>query len=461
MSGTARLEVANKATRPLGFLICAHIIVCCISLVLMANETFRARILTETFHVFFDAAQWSVGVTAVAAFAVVAFVFVTARFSFGYFVGFYAYTMIEGYLWLNSFTDLNYDHRLAGFSAAASAVTFLLPALFISSPVGQIAKMTPASFDRLLWCILLLSVATIAIGASYNFQPVSPAAMRERRAEINSPTIVNYLLTIVSSALLPFAFASFVATRLYWRAAAVLVLLLLFYPITLTKIAIFTPVWLVFMLVLSRLFEARIAVVVSLLAPIIVGLVLIAIFNDRASLVYFSIVNFRMIQIPSVAMEIYSDFFASHDVTHFCQISFLKPIMHCPYPDQLSIVMQRTYKLGYFNASLFATEGIASVGFWLAPLATFLCGLIIALGNRLSAGLPAEFILVSGAVIPQILLNIPLTTVLLSHGAGFLFLLWYVTPRSLFEETCVASVGTVSDPGGSLPVGKLEFLEGR
>jgi hypothetical protein len=461
MSGTAtRLEIFNKAAKLLTFLICAHIIVCCVSLVVTANEV-QSGFLTETFHVFFDTAQWNVGVTAVAAFAIVASVFVISRFSFGYFVGFYSYTMIGGFLWLNSFTDLNYDHRLAGFSAAASAVTFLLPALFISSPVRQIVKMTPASFDRLLWCILLLSAATIAIGASYNFQPVSPAAMQERRAEINSPTIMNYLLTIASSALLPFAFASFVATKAYWRAATVLILLLLFYPITLTKIAIFTPVWLVFMLVLSRLFEAKIAVVLSLLAPMIVGLVLFAIFKERTSMVIFSIVNFRMVQIPSVAMEIYSDFFASHNVTHFCQISFLKPIMQCPYPDQLSILMQRTYKLGYFNASLFATEGIASVGFWLAPLATFLCGLIIALGNRLSAGLPAEFILVSGAVLPQMLLNIPLTTVLLSHGAGFLFLLWYVTPRSLFEETCVARVGTVSDSGGGLPAGKLEFLEDR
>src|SRR5580692_8016828 len=99
--------------------------------------------------------------------------------------------------------------------------------------------------------------------------------------------------------------------------------------------------------------------------------------------------------------------------------------------------MERTYHLGNFNASLFATEGIASVGVSFAPVATFLCGLVIALSNRLSAGLPAGFILVSGAILPQVLLNVPLTTVLLTHGAGILFVLWYVTPRSLFEQTSV------------------------
>jgi hypothetical protein len=144
--------------------------------------------------------------------------------------------------------------------------------------------------------------------------------------------------------------------------------------------------------------------------------------------------------IPSNALDVYNDFFSRHDLTYFCQISVLKPIMHCPYQDQLGIVMERTYHLGNFNASLFATEGIASVGVSFAPVATFLCGLVIALSNRLSAGLPAGFILVSGAILPQVLLNVPLTTVLLTHGAGLLFLLWYVTPRTMFEH------GTVAQP---------------
>ena len=62
------------------------------------------------------------------------------------------------------------------------------------------------------------------------------------------------------------------------------------------------------------------------------------------------------------------------------------------------------------------------------------CGLIIAIGNRVSASLPAQFVMISGAVLPQVLLNVPLSTVLLTHGAGLLFLLWYITPRSIFSE---------------------------
>jgi hypothetical protein len=113
----------------------------------------------------------------------------------------------------------------------------------------------------------------------------------------------------------------------------------------------------------------------------------------------------------------------------------LKSVIACPYREPLSIVMLNNYPFGgNFNASLFATEGVASVGAWLAPLSVLVGGLVIALGNRLSAGLPPSFVLVSGAILPQILLNVPLSTVLLTHGAGLLFLLWYITPRGMFEQ---------------------------
>jgi hypothetical protein len=116
-------------------------------------------------------------------------------------------------------------------------------------------------------------------------------------------------------------------------------------------------------------------------------------------------------------------------------------MINCPYSDQLSIVMLHAYPFGgTFNASLFATEGIASVGALFAPISVFVCGLVIALGNRLSADLPPSFLLVSGAVLPQVFLNVAFSTALLTHGAAFLFLLWYITPRSLFETDDKANI---------------------
>ena len=255
----------------------------------------------------------------------------------------------------------------------------------------------------------------------------------EFRSDLEFPRLLNYWIGITSNALLPFAFGCFVVRRNYWRAGITLVLLLLFYPITLSKLTFFTPAWLLVITLLLKICEARAAVVLSLFLPMLLGVILIAIFHITA-VPYLELVNFRMIATPSNAMDVYNDFFSRNDLTYFCQIRVLKTVTACPYQEQLSIVMAKAYELGNFNASLFSTEGIASVGPLFAPIPVFACGLVIALANRLSAGLPAGFVLISSAAFPQILLNVPLTTTLLSHGAAILFLLWYIIPRSFFSQ---------------------------
>jgi hypothetical protein len=191
---------------------------------------------------------------------------------------------------------------------------------------------------------------------------------------------------------------------------------------------------------LARVFGARITVVLSLLLPTLGGIILLFLFGhvDRFAhfaYAYFFNVNFRMSAVPSLAMDLYDEFFSKHGLTYFCQIGALKAIVGCHYDEQLSVVMLRYFPGGgAYNASLFATEGIASVGTVFAPISVFVCGLVIALGNRASSGLPASFILVSSAILVQVLLNVPLTTVLLTHGGVLLFVLWYLTPREIFEQ---------------------------
>jgi hypothetical protein len=299
--------------------------------------------------------------------------------------------------------------------------------------------MSARALDRLLTSILAVAVATIAVGAIYNFRMVALEDIYSFREELQFPLALSYLIAITSNTLLPFAFACFVTRKNLWRAAAVLLLLLLFYPITLSKVAVFGPIWLVAIALLAKLAEARITVVLSLLLPLLGGIILLVLYKQGAfpygsiGYYYINTVSYRMMAIPSSALDFYNDYFSTHPITYFCQISFLKPYVSCPYSDPLAIVMSK-YGRGNFNASLFATEGLASVGLLFAPISVFACGLIVALSNRVSAGLPPRFILMSGAIFPQAFLNVPLTIILLTHGAAILFLLWYVTPRAMFEE---------------------------
>jgi hypothetical protein len=428
--------VGVGAETPLALMILIgfYIIICCVSLVSVAHFEYPGFFNAEAFHIFYDSTRLLNVTTIIAAFAVVSLLFSFARFSFGYLVGFYLYTLILGYLWLNCFSDLDYNHQLSGLSAAASAAAFLVPALLITSPIKQTCVLSEPAFDRLIAFLSLFIAATIVIGCIHNFRFVAIKDIYYYRDKLEFPTLLRYSLEMTSGVLLPFVFACFLERRNHYRAGATLLVALLFYPITLSKLTLFTPTWLLFTAILTRLFGARITVILSLFLPVLAGILFAAL---KVWPAFFYIVNFRMIAIPSIAMDIYNHYFSSHDLTYFCQITVLKELVSCSFQGQLSVVMQDAYRLGYFNASLFATEGIASVGPLFAPVTGFLCGLVFALGNRLSAGLPPRFILVSGAIIPQVLLNVPLSTVLLTHGLGLLFLLWYITPRGIFEPNAI------------------------
>jgi hypothetical protein len=411
-------------------LLCGHIVACCVSLV-YAAMSFPEIVVFNKVHLF-------AAVLSVLPFAVVSVLFVASQFSFGYLIGFYFYTMFLGYLWLVPFSLLSYNHRLAVISIFLSALAFLAPALRFTSPIRVRFEMSPRGFDALLSAILVLALAVVAIGALYNFKPVDLSEMYKFRKELEFPAPLRYAIGITSNTLLPFAFAGFIARKRVWQAGAALLLLVLFYPITLTKLTLFAPFWLLFLYLLARWTEIRTAVILSLLLPISAGVVLLllaraGVIPAELGLQYFGTVNARMVAMPSIAFEAYNHFFASHSLTHFCQINLVKLFTGCSYQEPLPLVMSKAYPLGQLNASLFATEGIASVGPILAPISAFGCGLVIALGNRLSSGLSSTFILLSGGLLPQVFLNVPLSTALLTHGTAILFLLWYLTPRSMFK----------------------------
>src|ERR1700761_2255398 len=94
----------------LAALIGVHVVACIVSLYYFAT----VRIFIPAgFHVFYNPAQvWLAGGPG-AVFIPCAALFWLSDFSFGYVIGFCFFTMILGYLWQGSFTDLDYPHGLA------------------------------------------------------------------------------------------------------------------------------------------------------------------------------------------------------------------------------------------------------------------------------------------------------------------------------------------------------------
>jgi hypothetical protein len=233
---------------------------------------------------------------------------------------------------------------------------------------------------------------------------------------------------------IPFLFACYALRRRWILSVMVLCIAGLYYPVTLTKLSLFEPIWLLLLAVLALVARPRTAVILSLLIPIMVAL---AAYSAGAHFL-FGTLSLRLFAIPPVSLEHYFDFFSQHPLTNFCQISWLKSVMSCPYSGELGVVFADTYRLGNLNASPFATEGVASVGTLWMPISMFVCGVILSVGNTISAGLPKKMVFISAAMVPVILLSVPLSTVWLSHGLALLFLLWWLTPRDYFYTPSAA-----------------------
>ncbi len=92
----------------LGLLICLHIVICAASL-RVSFPFYRSE------YVMYDPAGLTNAIAATAIFCLIAPLFVFTRFSFGYLCGFYLFTMVAGFLWLNSFSKLQYDHVAARY----------------------------------------------------------------------------------------------------------------------------------------------------------------------------------------------------------------------------------------------------------------------------------------------------------------------------------------------------------
>ncbi len=365
--------------------------------------------------------------------------FVRAPFSFGYLVGIAFYCVMIGFFVLTYFTDNHYDVVLARWSALASLLMFLLPALFQRHALPRLLTLSRPVMDKVVLGLLGLALVVLLVSAAYGFALVGLAQSEALRGSFPRPTILNYLIGLIVSAVLPFAFAYFAWHRRYWWAAAAILMIWAYYPVALNKTVLFGGLWLPYLFVVFRCFGPRRAAVVALLLPMVPGIIAYSLIEhgwlspggavERAVLFVIGSVNVRMYAFPTIAMDVYSDFFAAHPLTHFCQIGIIRALVGCPYTFQLGAVMAEAYHMGNFNGSLFATEGIASVGPLFAPLSALGCGLIVSLGNGVSMRLPAPVVATSAGLAVQALLNTPLSVSLLSNGVLVLWLLWALTPE--------------------------------
>ncbi|MCA6111656.1 hypothetical protein [Bradyrhizobium cenepequi] len=362
--------------------------------------------------------------------------FAFANFGFGYLVGVAFTGMVVGFVWLSYFTSSRYDPAIVRWSTLASLLAFLVPILVQNWRAPRMFRIKTKTMDICVKALLVVAVLLLLLNYRYGFALVGLQAAAQLRSGIAQPTFLSYTTNNVIYAVLPFAFAFYAQRGSRLLAAASLLLIPCFYPALLNKTVLFAAIWLPFIFLTFRSFEPKQATVISLGAPLALGLLLHATLPAGNPIAHsvFGYANERMFAIPSIAIDYYADFFAVHPKTHFCQINVIRMIFGCPYSEQLSVIFAGRYGVGNLNASLFATEGIASTGLIWLPLVMFMCGLMLSIGNSCSRHLSPLMIATSSPLALLALLNVPLSTTLLSNGLFLLFLLWYLCPGEQDEK---------------------------
>lgn len=351
--------------------------------------------------------------------------FVAGRFSFGYLVAFALLSAVFGFVWLSFFSGFDYPHAFARWAMVAALAAAMVPLMFGDFRVWR-PELSEAVLNRIVGVLLAASLAVLIADVCYGISLGDPYGTT--RNAVTRPLLLNYLTGIIIGALLPYLFAHF-ATRHRWAAAAcVLLFALCFYPVVNNKTILLLPIWLPFLFWLFGHVNPRLATVLAFLIPMTIGLVAFLVLAADKHYVLFSAINLRFVAIPSLALDHYADFFARRELTYFCQVSILRHLNGCAY-GELGPSLAAVYRDGNFNASFLATEGIASVGLMFAPISAFVCGVILSVGSMASRHLSPRFIAVSSGIAVQAIMNVPLTTGLLSNGVAFLFLLWWLTPE--------------------------------
>jgi hypothetical protein len=348
-----------------------------------------------------------------------------ARFSFGYLLSVPLLLAVTGFVWLSFFSQFAYQKDLARWSMMAALACALAPLLFVKWNIRR-PQLSETAISRLARFLMLLSSAVLLSDALYGTAFDYPDS--QARALVTRPVLLNYATGIITVSILPYLFAFHTARRSFVLAGLVLLLILAFYPIVVNKTVLFAAVALPGTFLLFSYCEPRIATILIYIGVVAVGLIDYSVTSEH--LYAFSYLNLRFVGMPSIAIDHYADFFANRPSTGFCQVSIIRHFFGCAY-GELGPALAAVYRNGNLNASFFATEGIASVGFKLTPLMAGICGLILSLGNIVSQHLAPRFVAVSACALVPTLLNVPMTTALVSNGAAILFLLWWLTPGHL------------------------------
>jgi hypothetical protein len=311
------------------------------------------------------------------------------------------------------------------------ALTFSMCAIFLAARTGSrpatALTISLTALDRKLGTFTVVVIALITVTYHEHMRFVSFEDVYDLRADSNAASqnaIMGYLSSWLSYCFISYFFARGLVSKRQLDVGLALLGCIVLYMTTGAKASLLLLPMTVGVLMLWKhgggfINRTLIAVITTIL-----GLTLL-LPDDGISLWIKSIVLVRVIGTTGWTISKYFEYFDAHDYTYYTHISPVNAIFGgYPYGEfslgQMIGIEYSGNAEANFNASFWASDGFAAMGVAGVFIVTLVMMAVLYIINRTTAIFPSRFTVVWMTGFFVAMLNVPLTTALLSGGGGII-----------------------------------------
>lgn len=262
--------------------------------------------------------------------------------------------------------------------------------------------------------------------------------LRSDAAAIQASTFTNYLIMWLTYCFGPFYIARALIKGRKADWAVGVGILFLIYSATASKLALMTPL---FMFAMKYIDNGRDEFLMRFLIVVVVGIgFMVAVIPDEGILRWVnSIFLMRVFGSNGWTAAAYYEYFSTHGYTFYNHIGPINAVFGAyPYGDRLlgQEIAQAYFNLdnANFNAGFWASDAFAALGMVGIPIVTFFACLFLKSLNEVTRHFPLRLVNLWLLGFWMALMNVPLSTALLSCG-GLLVILLLRLARPLPEES--------------------------
>ena len=309
---------------------------------------------------------------------------------------------------------------------------------WIPAPAIRVFRLTPEAFWLCFTIGATVMVLYLAAKLGGHFRLVGfqdiyslRTAMSETIGETGS-RFGLYAQSLLSALVFPLIFASGIASRRYWVVLPVMLGYVFLFGIGGAKSTALAIIYLPLSALLLSRSPQRIATyfVSGLSLALAAGFLTQAFFPASLHLAYTAVVHFRFFTVPPLTLPQYYDFFQTHPVTHFANVTGFNWLLQNPYDSDIPYTIGAYFYGGPvgLNSGLWAGDGLTAFGVSGIIVVSLICAVVFWILDSASAEFAPTFTGLTLTFCTVFFGNVSLFTTLVTGGLALIILTGLIAP---------------------------------